>query len=177
MRGGQDAAIPHDMQIGPSAHEIDVDLVAAAVLVIRAVERLLDVSDEMDEPFQRLKPLAWRCRLVAQHGLKCADLCDDAVTGRAIATGVVALRRAVRRIDRDVDVVPARRLRSLRSDLVGPSRSLSKRRLVVDRQELSNLISPSALTASPAPARSAAAASIRPSLMASSAPSRSVAAG
>lgn len=97
-----------------------MDFVAAAVVVVGAVERLIDVSDEVDDPLERLKPLARRRGLVAEHVLKYADLGDDAVAGRAIATGVVGWRGTIRRIDRDIHEMPACRLRALRLDLIGP---------------------------------------------------------
>jgi hypothetical protein len=49
------------MQVGVSAAEDQADVVAAAVAVIGAVKRLVDVSDEMHDELERFQPLArWR---------------------------------------------------------------------------------------------------------------------
>ena len=52
------AAIPDGVQVHLTAHKCHLHLVAATIMIVRSVERLMDVSNEMDQVFEGFQSLA-----------------------------------------------------------------------------------------------------------------------
>jgi hypothetical protein len=65
----------------------------------------------------------WRCgaALLRSTVSNALIFANDAIARGAVAPGIVGCRRAIRRVDRDIDVMPASCLWALRSDFIGPS--------------------------------------------------------
>jgi hypothetical protein len=93
-------------------------VVAALVVIVDRVKRLMQVADEVHEELQRLPPLVVALRVIAQHLLGPGELGDDAIAflGRGAVAGGIVIGRAVR----NVDEVPVGRLGPFRADFVGP---------------------------------------------------------
>jgi hypothetical protein len=107
----------HRLLAAGEKHEPAVtSLVAVAV---SAVERLVQIPDEVHHELQRLDALFLRRLLVREHLGEPVDRVDDVVAGVPVALRVVPLR-----VDRDAHVVPRRRFVSLPPDLVGPTHDL-----------------------------------------------------
>ena len=84
------------MQVGPLVQELDLRQVAAPVVVVADVERLVDVLDEVDEEEERPRPVALGGVLVGQDRPKLLDLVDHALAVAA-EPGVI-LRGAQRHV-------------------------------------------------------------------------------
>jgi hypothetical protein len=93
-----------------------VHIVAALVLVVRAVQRLVHVADEVNQEHEVLAALVRREGGVVQRFPELLDLGDH-----AIALGTIARHVEVRLIDRNVDVMPRRGGGPRRTNLVGPT--------------------------------------------------------
>src|SRR5262249_50060864 len=88
------------MQVGAAALELDLRGVAAAVVVVTHMERLVDVLGEMDEKEERVLALAPGRLAIGEDLAVMLDLRHNATTRIAVAGLEVARRQ------RDVDVVP-----------------------------------------------------------------------
>src|SRR5262249_57363978 len=84
------------------AFQGDRDEVAAVIAVVRSVERLVDVTDQMHHPLERLVALARRRARIAEHPDEPLELLAVALTVRTIACLLFAAA------DRHVIVVPGR---------------------------------------------------------------------
>ncbi len=102
----------------PGRHSASDHLVAAAVLVVAAVKRLMDVGDQVDEEAECLRPGADWGTPIGQDGTHALDGGDDAVAmgGRMAIPG----HDIARRLPRDVDEVPSDGVPALRPNLVSP---------------------------------------------------------
>src|SRR5450755_1843305 len=97
------------MKVGSFIEKPDLDFVAALVpfrsrkfrQVGLAVERLMNVSNEVDYEFQRFQSGGLFGVSIAQHACKTLDRLDNAVAARAVAGGVIFCD-----IEWDVDKVP-----------------------------------------------------------------------
>jgi hypothetical protein len=98
--------VPHGMQVLVPAPYEHLDLVAAPVGVVSAVE-----ADR--------SPTKWIRKRTASGRLVPLDLGNHAIAGRAVCRFVVPARA-----DLDVDVVPRAGVRALELDFVGPGRGI-----------------------------------------------------
>ena len=111
-----DRAIPNGMEVGGFAELDQLDLVAAAVVVIiLSVQWLMDVADEVHHPFQRLQAVIQGCRGIGQDRGEIDYFADDAIAASAVAGGIVARSRKW-----NVDKMPACRIPPLRPDFIRP---------------------------------------------------------
>ncbi|MNI41710.1 hypothetical protein D3C73_959710 [compost metagenome] len=109
------------MQVGTAVAELQLEIVAALVMAVAGVHRLMDVANQMHDELQRLQALAIGQAAVAEDRALRLQRFDDAVAALAV------LRRLVMAaIFGDVDVVPAGRATAeagvLGAQLVGPGR-------------------------------------------------------
>src|SRR5262249_41642647 len=96
--------------------EVELDVVAAPIFVVGAVERLVHVAHEMYEEQEGLPALYGCGSRVHYSPLEFFDFGDYAVAFRAIA-GHVEVRPA----DRNIDIVPRSGHFALAPDLIGPT--------------------------------------------------------
>src|SRR6516162_10470611 len=87
-----DAAVPDSVEVSWKAPENYRDVVAAAVVIVGNVKRLVSVANKMDDILKSLQTLALRCLLIAQQMFALFDLCDNASTLRTIAGSVIHRR-------------------------------------------------------------------------------------
>ncbi|CAM0121660.1 hypothetical protein SMG44B_20771 [Stenotrophomonas maltophilia] len=126
LAGVQHAAVPQRMQVGTTVAELQLEIVAALVVGVAGVHRLVDVADQMHDELQRLQALAVGQAAIAEDGALCLQGLDDAVAVFAVLRCFV-----VAVVFGDVDVVPAGRAaaqaRVLGAQLVSPRRDAGQR--------------------------------------------------
>lgn len=130
------AGIPVSVEIGVVAVRggRQADTVAAAVVVVGDMKRLMKITDQMHQELQRHQPIRGSGRRRLKLGLELRDLVDDAVlcaTGARNSTGIRrrearAGRFEVRMIDLDIDVVPSRRFAMAVAVLIRPGGAAGK---------------------------------------------------
>ena len=95
---------------------MDALAVAAAVVVVGAVERLMHIADEMDDKHEGFALLYWSGRGVAQNRLEVRNFGDDAIVFGAVAGHVeVAIG------DLNIDEVPGAGFGPAAAYIVGPT--------------------------------------------------------
>ncbi len=95
------AAVPQRMQVAALAVDLQLEVVAALVVRIAGVHRLMDVADEMHHKLQGLAAYVQRLGAICEQGGLLVERGDHAVAVRAVA------RRRVRAVVfAQVDVVP-----------------------------------------------------------------------
>ena len=83
------------------------------------MKRLVDITDEMNDVFERFEPLALRSLWVGQDALELFDLGNYTVILRTVAGSIIARGLTGVGMDRDAYEVPPPRFGVLRSNL-GP---------------------------------------------------------
>ena len=81
---------------------------------------MVDITDEMNDVFERFEPLALRSLWVGQHALELFDLGNYTLILRAVAGRIIVRGLTGGGMDRDAYEVPPPRFRVLRSNFVGP---------------------------------------------------------
>jgi hypothetical protein len=89
--------------------------ISSLVSVVRCVERLMNIADEMDKETQRFGPTGREHTLVCQCTLDSVDLRDRALLTPAVAQVIIS-----NATDRDINKMPGRRLWPRRSNFVCP---------------------------------------------------------
>src|SRR5271166_301467 len=102
--------------------KIDRYTVSTAIVVRRAVKRLMEISYEMNDKSKRFRTLRRIRAFFLEDGHLLANRPRDAARPSAKALGLPRVLRAAR----EIDEVPARRRRPTRSNLVRPDRRASK---------------------------------------------------
>ena len=133
--GHEDLGIPYSVKIGLFRIEGDVDLIAAAVVIVADVQGLVKIADEVHHELQRLKSLAVGQILVRQLRGKLLELRNDAVVAQAIARRIINWH-----LNRYIDEVPGGRLRPLCPDFIGSVGDIGQRVCILDRQQGVNLV-------------------------------------
>ena len=107
--------IPDVMQIGAFAPDGNLHLIAAPVVIVLGMQRLVHVGDEMDQEAQRFGAHAVTQLAVGQNAHVLFDLRHHAGVVRTIAPGIIAGR-----LKRNVDIMPRPGIAPLVADLVRP---------------------------------------------------------
>jgi len=107
--------IPDPMQIAAAAAFNHGDAIAALVMAIRGMKRLVKIRYEMYQETECLQPRGTRRTRIAQKADIALDLTHHAIVARAIAAPVIAPGA-----DFDIHIMPAGGLRPVVAHLVGP---------------------------------------------------------
>ena len=121
-------AVPQVMEVAAGPLPLQLHRIAAAILGTSGVQRLMQITDEVDQILQRIAALGLRCPQVADQRCRCLDRCDDTA-----AIGAVARRLIPAAAAREVDVV--QRAAVGRSGFVGPVGDAGQRRLRLADQQ------------------------------------------
>jgi hypothetical protein len=117
-----DRAIPNGVQVGGLAEIGQFDFVSTTVMVVVfGMHWLMNVADEMHNPFQRLKPRMLIGGGVGKDNREVDDFCHDTVSVSAIPCRIV-----IRRGKRNIDEMPVCCIPALRTDLIRPRCDLIK---------------------------------------------------
>src|SRR6516165_6968804 len=101
-----DAAVPDSVEVSRKAPENYRHVVAATIMIVGNVKRLVSVANKMIDILESFEPLAFRDLLIAQYMFELFDLRDNASTLRTIASSVIRRGLARWQRDRDVYVMP-----------------------------------------------------------------------
>jgi hypothetical protein len=118
-RRPNDTAVPDSVQVCLLAQKRHRHIIAATVVVVGSMKRLVEITDEMYNVFERFEPLALRSLWVGQDALELFDLRNYALLLRTVADSIIARRLSGVGMDRDAYEVPPPRFGVLRSNL-GP---------------------------------------------------------
>ena len=88
-RRRNDAAVPNSVQVCPLAQKRHRHIIAATVVVVGGMKRLVNITDEMNHVFERFELFAVRGLWVGQHALELFDLRNYALILRAVAGSVI----------------------------------------------------------------------------------------
>ena len=87
--GHQHAAVPQRVQVGALAVEIDLHVVAALVVGVAGMQRLVHVTDEMHHELQGLRALGAAALAVGEDGDLRLQRAHHAIAVGAVACGLV----------------------------------------------------------------------------------------
>src|SRR5207302_1495699 len=107
--------VPPAVQLVRLACDSHPNVVPAAVIVIRRMQRLMYVADKVNDPFESLATHRLCQLLIADDARKLIYLCHDAVVIFAVAGSII-----MDTIEWNIDEVPRRGLRTLEAYLIGP---------------------------------------------------------
>ncbi len=112
-----DARIPDAVKVATAGEPADLEVVPALVVVLADVQGHVEILDQVDEEPQGLTPLLDRAGSILEHHLQLPDLRDgEALPGLVPGEPVVVSGL----IERDIDLMPGRRLGHPPADFVGP---------------------------------------------------------
>ena len=107
------------MKIGLVGADQHPYLVSAAVVIVRAMQGLVQIADKMDQKPQSLRPHGLRKLMVREDAFVFLHLGDDAIASQAVPHGVISVRRNL-----DVHVMPRSCFGTIAPDFIGPGGNL-----------------------------------------------------